>query len=480
MAIRARSLQPPRALLARVRRYVLDRDLIAPNSRVLVGVSGGPDSTALLLLLASLRRSLGFQLAGAHFDHGLRGARPAERERNAVRELCKQLDVPFSSGAGDVRTHARRGRLSIEEAARELRYRFLARAARAAHCDAVATGHTRNDQAETVLMRLLRGTGLRGLAAMAPSSAWPVRTRGAAPRLLRPLLCLSCHETETVCRAAGIKPLRDPSNRSQSHLRNRLRRDLLPHLRRYNPRVEEALSRLAETAAGDIELLESLAATGVAGPATDGVVRIDRKALIALPGALRAHVVRLAVGQLQGDTSGLSEQHIRAVFRSATGRPGTKLNLARGLSARTERGVIAFSINAAAPKPLPPRPVDLPVPGAARLGAWRIEAEMVRRPADLRQANGHLAYLDAGAVGQLLVRRRRHGDRFQPLGLAGTKKLQDFLVDAHVPRAERDSLPLVCDGQRIAWIVGHRPAEWAKVKPDSRSVVRLRAERQDA
>ena len=482
MASRRRSaptLLPPPALLARARRYIVDHGLIPPGTRVLVAVSGGPDSTCLLLVLAALRRSLRFEIAAAYFDHGLRGARAAEREPNAVRALCQQLGVPFRSGAGDVRAHAKARGISIEEAARELRSRYLARAARAARCDAVAAGHTRDDQAETVLLHLLRGTGLRGLAAMAPSTPWPLPTRSAAPRLVRPLLCLSRQETERCCRAAGVTPLRDPTNRSRSHLRNRLRHELLPRLRRYNPRIEEALARLATAAAGDVELLERLAAATLAGGSNDdGAVRIARKAFGELPEALRAHALRLAFARLLGDARGLSERHVRAVLRAAAMPGVARLDLPRGLRVSVERNSIVLAAKRApAPRALPARTVALPVPGAARLGPWTVRAELIDRPRNLRPANGRAALLDPDACGALSVRRRRPGDRFHPLGLPVPKKLQDFLVDAHVPRAQRDALPLVCGERGIAWVVGQRPAEWAKVGPSTRRALRLRAER---
>jgi tRNA(Ile)-lysidine synthase len=472
--------RPPTALLARVRRFIVDHDLIRPETRVLAAVSGGPDSTCLLLVLAALRRSLRFELTAAYFDHRLRGARTAERERNAVRELCAALDVPFRSGAGDIRAHAKSQRLSIEEAARELRYRFLASASGGPkRCEIVAAGHTRDDQAETVLLHLIRGSGLRGLAAMAPSAEWPVTTRSDAPRLVRPLLCLSRKETERCCRAAGVTPTQDPTNRSRSYLRNRVRHDLLPRLRRYNPRIEEALARLAGAAAGDVELLERLAAETLPGTSPeDGAVRIARKQFAQLPEALRAHAVRLAFTRLLGDARGLSERHVRAVLRATAGPSGAQLALPRGLRVAVERSAIILATKPARALPaLPARRVALPVPGAARLGPWTVRAALVRRPRSLRSSNTCAALLDPDACGRLWLRRRRPGDRFHPLGLPGPKKLQDFLSDAHVPQTQRDAIPLVCSDRGIAWVVGQRPAEWAKVSTSTRKALRLRAER---
>jgi len=457
-----------------VRRFAVEHELFAPGDRVLAGVSGGPDSTCLLLVLAALRRSLGIELRAAYFDHGLRGARAGERERNAVQRLAGALELPLHTGSGDVKAHARRHKRSIEEAARELRYRFLAQAARRAGCDIVVVGHTRDDQAETVLLRLLRGSGLRGLAAMAADAPWPLPARGRTPRLVRPLLALTRDETAACCRAAGVTPVADPSNRSPAHLRNRVRRELLPQLRRYNPRIDEALTRLAASAASDIALLETLAAEAV--EPTSGGARIDRARFRALPASLQQHAVRLAARRASGDGRDLSERHVRAVVRAAAGPTGARLDLPRGLRVAVRRDTLVFGSGDEAAPPLPDRPVALTVPGRARAGGWRLEADIVRRPAQLALEGG--VYLDVDACGEALsVRRRRPGDRFQPLGMRQSKKLQDVLVDGHVGREERDGLPLVCAGRRIAWVAGGPPAEWAKVGPRARRAVRVTARR---
>ena len=481
------ALVPSRSTRAKVRRFVVDHGLLRAGDAVLVGVSGGPDSTCLLLLLAALRSSLKISLHVAYFDHGLRGPRAASREERYVRALAETLEVPFQRGIGDVRGYAREARRSIEEAARELRYRFLAETAHEAGCDVVAVGHTRDDQAETVMLHLVRGSGLRGLAGMAPASSWPVGGGSELPRLVRPLLCLSRADTERCCHDAGLVPQQDPSNRSRSHLRNRIRGELLPLMRRYNPKVDDALVRLAGAAADDVGLLEALAAEALvseqsrSGGSSVASVGLVRRRLGALPPALQRHAVRLAVRRLVGDLRGLSDRHVRAVLRASEGRTGAQLDLPRGLRVEVKRSTTVIS-NAppAVPSPLPERGTALPVPGSARFGTWRLQAELLRkRPRDLsRTCDGEVAFLDADACGGALrLRRRRPGDRFQPLGLSRPKKLQDFFVDAHVPRAKRDAVPIVCSRRGIVWIVGQRPAEWAKVTPATRRVLRLRATR---
>ena len=470
---------PPRSLIARVRRFIVERQLVRPGDRVLVAVSAGPDSTSLLLVLTALRRSLQIDLHAAYFDHMLRGRRAAERELRFLRPLCDRLDVPLHTGAGDVRAHSAKKRLSLEEAARELRYAYFARAARANGCSAVATGHTQDDQAETVLLHMIRGAGLRGLAAMAPSAPLPVRASGAAPRLIRPLLSLSRADTERCCAAAGVRPLEDVSNRSRVHLRNRIRHELLPLLREYNPRIEQALIRLASAAAEDMETVEKLAGRALSGlHVKDGALRIPRRRLSELPPALRSNVIFAAIERLVGDTRSFTERHATAIERAAEGPSGSELDLPLGLHVEVQREAIVLTLGPR-PKTLAARRVHLPVPGRARFGPWQVQTELLDRPpARLAPPNGTpAALLDAAALGDSLwLRGRRPGDRFHPLGLARPKKLQDVLVDAHVARSQRDALPLLCAERGIAWVAGQPPAEWAKITPRTKRVIRIHAE----
>ena len=419
-------LVPSRALRSRVRSFILEHGLIAPGDRVLVGVSGGPDSTCLLLILATLRRSLGFELEAAHFDHQLRGRRAAAKEMRFASSLGERLSIPLHAGSGDVRRHARERKQSLEEAARELRYSFLATAARETSCASVAVGHTTSDQAETVLLHLVRGTGLRGLAGMTPSSAWPVPAEHA-PALIRPLLSLSREQTAQCCDALGLAPVDDPSNRSSTQTRSRIRHELIPLLRSFNPRIEEALARMA-------------------------------------------------IAQLVGDTRNLAERHVLNVIDAGSGPAGAHLDLPRGMQVSVTRTAVILATQPSKPARLPARPASLPVPGLIHFGPWQLKTELLtRRPRKLSTPDGLLAVLDADHCQDLHVRRWRQGDRFQPLGMQHAKKLQDFFVDAHVPRDERAALPLVVTKRGIAWVATQRPAEWAKVTNETTRFLRIGA-----
>jgi len=464
-----------------VRRFIRERDLLRHGDRLLVALSGGPDSTCLLLVLAALRRSLGIELTAAYFDHRLRGPTASAREERFARELAGRLAVPVVVGAGDVRAHAKAGGLSIEQAARELRYRFLAQAAHAADCGAVATGHTKDDQAETVLLHVVRGSGLAGLAGMAPSAGWPVAVEEGtpAPRLVRPLLALSRADSEACCREAGIEPLQDPSNQSRAHLRNRVRHELLPLLRQYNPRVDDALVRLAGSAAQDDAFIEAqarAALTSIARATPEGQT-LSRSGLHALPPALQSRAIRLALAEL-GVTP--SERQLLAVLRAGGGAAGAQLDLPRGLRVEVQHDELLLSTGREAHWALPDGQVELPVPGWTAFGPWRLRAGLIDVEGEAPPAEPLVAWLDAEAAGgRLVVRRRRPGDRFQPLGMRSPKKLQDFFVDAHLPRSARNAVPLVCVGERILWVVGCRIAEWARVTGSTGRVLRLEAVRSE-
>ena len=274
-----------------------------------------------------------------------------------------------------------------------------------------------------------------------------------------------------------MEPLEDATNRSNAHLRNRVRHELLPLLRTFNPRIEEALVRLSAAAAEDAATIEELVATALTtGVLKNGEFRVSRSGLTALPDGLRGHVIRSAIEQLVGTTRSISERHVLAALR-ASETTGTELDLPHGLHVEVQRDAMVMSTS-----PLRSagrvRRVRLPVPGKVCFGDWEIESELLdKAPTRLAQSNGvATALLDAEAIGpELWLRPRKPGDRYQPLGLGHERKLQDVLVDAHVPRSERDALPLLCSEDGIAWVPGSAPAEWAKITSKTRRTVRVRA-----
>lgn len=452
---------------------------------VLVGVSGGADSTALLLLLVALTPKLRIDVRAAYFDHQLRGKKASKGERETVAALADALDVSLATGAGDVRRHAHEKRLGIEESARELRYAFLAKAAHDCDARVIAVGHTADDQVETVLMHILRGSGLSGLAGMLPRSSWPTPTPdGRDLTLVRPLLEARRSETEAYCRERGHQPLTDASNRSRRFRRTVVRHELLPLLREHVRGVDEAILRLARASALEREALEDAAeqALSKAGAVEKGAVRLSLAALGETSRGLLPQVMRLAASRLLGDVRDLGERHLLAMV-AAVGKPaGTELDLPRRLHLRVEYEDIVMTAGdvESEVEALPVEGVELSVPGGTRAGGWRFEASIVEGDASQAMGIDYEASVDAEAVrGVLRVRRRRPGDRFRPLGMSGEKKLQDVFVDDMVPRRQRDGVPVVYDAAGIVWVVGHRIADRVKVTASTRRLLLLRADRED-
>ena len=386
--------------------------------------------------------------------------------------------MAFLFGRGDTRAYARRHHLSLEEAARILRYAFLAREAERLGAAAVATGHTASDQVETVLMHIIRGSGLAGIAGMQPRAPWPFPEH-AGLALVRPLLAVSRRQSERYCREEGLSPCLDATNLLLEPLRNRLRHELLPLLRRYNPRVEQALLRLADAAGADAAHLDETADLfwQTLARRSNRSVEFSRLELAAVSPALQSRLLLAAAQHLLGDAPQVETVHLRAMQAALTGRGNRRLSLPGGLAFAAQGESVRITLGEEpAAEPIPETP--LTVPGRTKVSGWRVEAEVLPAEAAAPTSDPYEAFLDLDALGSTLsVRSRRPGDRLRPLGLGGEKKLQDLLVDAKVPQDQRDGVPLICAAWGIAWVVGHRLDERAKTGPDTRTVLRLRVRR---
>jgi len=433
--------------------------MLRGGETVVAAVSGGPDSVALLHALHALAPELGIALHAAHFHHGLRGAE-SEEDARFVEDLAGRLGVPVHVGRGDVRGFARRHKVSLQVAGRTLRYRFLRQCLADVGGQRVALGHILEDQAETVLMRMLRGTGLHGLGGIPP-------VRGP---LIRPLLEVSRAEVLAYLESHGVPFRMDSSNAQPVCLRNRIRLELVPLLRTYNPRAVEALARTArllreEATAMDTLLGERLSA--LLHEEGEGHVALDLEALSSLPPGLRRRVLREGVRRVLGGLDGISARHVEALQELADRKgTGSRLSLPRGLEAQRDYGKLrlARSFPHALARGFS-RPLAVPGTTAVPEAGILVKAEYTDRAEAWTET---AACFDAGRLpGPLGVRSRRPGDRFYPLGMQGSKRLQDFFVDRKVPRALRDRVPLLTAGEQILWVMGGLP-EWPKGRLDRR------------
>ena len=467
--------KPP--LEERVLRFIRERRLILPGQRAVVAVSGGADSVCLLSILAGLREELGIALHVAHLNHQLRGA-AADADAEYVSTLAHRLGIPVTIERRDVRAYKARHRLSLEEAAREVRYTFLVEVAGALGTDRVAVGHTLDDHIETVLMHLIRGTGTRGLKGLQPVTGWRLASTSAT--IIRPLLEVSREETADYCARNQMAPRADTSNLSLSPLRNRIRHELLPLLRSYNPGIAGALLRTARIAGDDIAFLEGQAseAWGEIARMQKNTVILDKKRFLKLPSALQRHLLRAAIEKLVGNIMDIEARHIDGIMAALHKPAGRRLNLPSGLTFAIDYDRFLISQEPEMPSPFPTLGAELPVnvPGQTQLPGWRVEASVINRE-EMTESGDFTACFDLDKTGdELVVRGRREGDRFQPLGMSQPKKLNEFMIDAKIPRPWRGQVPLVCSLQHIIWVVGWRIDDRAKVTEATRRVLRLEFE----
>lgn len=461
----------------RVRACLEQTNLARKGALLVVASSGGPDSQALLYALLSLREELGLHLHLAHLDHDFRGEE-AKEDARFVASQARELSLPSTVGEADPIAYQKEHRISsFEAAAREVRYDFLARVARETGAAAVALGHTADDRAETVLMHIIRGTGLHGLRGMEPISVWKHPRKDVSTTLVRPLLEVAKADTEAYCRQRGIAYRIDATNVSLRFARNRIRWKLMPNLRSYNPRIREALLRLARTASQQVSYVEQeveLAwqnAAGVTGPSS---VSLDVGVVATLHPFLQAQLLKRAYEEVVGGPQALEEAHIQAMQGLMKAAPGAVVHLPQGVRMAAGYGQVIVGRGDAGLSPLPALEGEHPlrVPGETRIPGWVIRAEVLERaPAELPDGRSSACF-DMEAVGQrLVVRARRRGDRIQPLGMEGSRKLHDLFVDMKVPRHWRDRVPLVLSERGILWAVGYRTAHWARVREGTGNVL---------
>jgi tRNA(Ile)-lysidine synthetase-like protein len=463
--------------------YSQRHHLLAPGRAVLVGVSGGPDSLCLLDVLSALAAEYQFPLAVAHLDHGLRSEAAAEAA--FVRAEAAARGLAFYTETADTRAYATQHHLSIEAAARALRYAFLARAARQAGASHVAVAHTADDQAETVLMHFLRGSGLAGLRGMRPSARLMVPEAAAnlegppadaSPLILiRPLLGTTRQAVESYCAEHALAPRQDPSNADLAYHRNRLRHAVLPALARLNPNLNATLARTAEVLAGEYELAERYVAglwpqVAPAAEQRAGQAVFDRAAWQQLGLPEQRAVLRRGAAQVLGDARDLDFAPLDAAARfAAEAAPGRSCEVARSLRLTVEPERLRLHMGAL---PGPDYPLLLDEDG--RLPAeWRL---VVEPDTEAGPTGGWQASVAAAALTEpLVVRARRRGERFQPAGMGGQHmKLSDFMINAKVAAAARDRWPVVVCGAAVVWLPGLRLDERFRPLPETPLAGRVR------
>jgi tRNA(Ile)-lysidine synthase len=456
-------------MLENVLKYIREQQLLRPGERVAVACSGGADSVALLHVMAELRQELGIVLSAAHFHHQIRGAE-ADADQQFVEKLASSLHLELHFGSGNAPQYAAEHKISLETAARELRHQWFAGLIKQGHADKIATAHTLDDQAETVLMRILRGTGARGLAGIAPAHN--------AKHLIRPLLTTSRHEVEAYVKAKGQCWREDSSNLDLGHTRNRVRHTLLPLLERdFNPAIRQTLADLAEMAQAEDEywnnelsslmprlVLEGKPSRSGRSSSGDarGILALDLSGLRGLPLALRRQVIQRTVQRLG---ISLEFKHIQQLTSLVEqGKPGAKLVLPDGLAASRTVREIQFSRNVQ--KTPENYCYSLSIPGEITVPEVGIIIRARLISDGKQKASGYngAAFLNPSLLGsELKVRNWRAGDKFFPAHTQSPKKVKELLQPGRLGReissAQRKAWPVIeCAGQ-IVWMRYFPPSQ---------------------
>jgi len=471
-------------LEVRILEYIRKNNIFTPGQKVLAAVSGGPDSVCLLNILNGLRPELGISLHAAHLDHQLRGSESAG-DALYVAELAEKLKIPFTIGKRDVIRYQSEKKLSLEEAAREVRYTFLAETALEIGAAVTATGHTLNDQVETVMLHIVRGTGTRGLRGLQPVQI--LRPNGSELTVVRPLLEVRREETEEYCSIHNLYPRNDSSNQSYSLLRNRVRHELLPLLKEYNSGIFDAVLRLGSVASDDLSYLDDV---------TDGIwdkivtisgqnLIIDKAKFLELHIALKRNILRRAFERLSGTLKDIETRHIEEIIQSLNLPAGRSVSLPYSLVFYIDytRYLLGSELEQTSPFPELNREYIINIPGDTICGGWNVKASLVTG-GDIKEAlkeadeNNLTACLDFDITGdRITMRPRKRGDIFQPLGLKAQKKVGEFMLDARVPRLWRDRIPVFCSPSHIIWAAGLRIDDRAKVTSTTHTILLLKITR---
>jgi tRNA(Ile)-lysidine synthase len=460
---------------------------VRQDDLLLAGISGGPDSLVLLDLLSQI----GQPVIVAHFNHMMREG--AAEDAAAVERMAAERHCPFIVESQNVLEFAEREKLSLEEAARKARYRFLYDQARKMGAVYVAVAHTADDQVETMLMHLLRGAGISGLVGMRSkvrSAEW-----GEDISLIRPLLRCWRQDILRYCEENHLKPVYDPSNENKAYFRNRIRHDLIPYLENFNPRVKLALWRSAQSLAADEELLLpqiDQAWNQCLVDVRPGYVILNRKSLSAQPVGLQRAVLRRAVGELRAAKRDLDFDAVERClnFLSIPANRG-QVDVVAGMVVDLEADTLVLresktvQINTEIPQVYPGRVESLPVPGCLEISnGWQIRVDVMHR-GDAEPwkdtANPYCAWLDLEKLQfPLRVRGWKAGDRFTPFGMDGrSTKLSDFWTNAHLPKAQRNHWPIICSGDQIAWVVGMRISQLFSIGEETQHIIRFELTRAD-
>lgn len=450
-------------MLTKIRDYIMHQHLIEPGETVQVGVSGGADSVCLLYALSQLRSDLQFELEAVHVNHNLRST--AHRDEVFTLGLCQEWGIPCRIVSVDVMSRLQRERRGVEEAARQLRYEAFAKSG----AQKTALAHHMQDQAETVLMNLIRGSGTKGLAGMLPKNG----------SVIRPLLCCSKREIIGYLQDHGLQWVEDETNQDVEFTRNRIRHQVIPMIEeQWNPNFCESASHTAAMLQQDEELLSSMANAQYQRLKREQGVHLLE--MTKLPPALASRVVRLFLADV-GHGRDIGFCHIQAILELADKPSGSKINLPEGLTLERSYDILrcyqeSRGLEDSWAYPIESIPCEVVVPE----NKLKIRFRFVKSIKNTNICEKlYTKWIDYDTIKDTLqIRTRRPGDYISAAG--GKKKLKDYFIDEKIPRPERDRIPLLADGPHVLWIIGYRLSDSCKIGDETKRVLEIDAEFPDA
>jgi tRNA(Ile)-lysidine synthase len=477
-------------MLGTIITYIEQHHLLPTSGEIIVAVSGGADSLCLLHLLHQLcgpaKRYPHIRLHVAHLNHQLRGA-ASEQDAIEVARLAEQWHLPATIGSTDVQALARQEQRSLEDAARTARYRFLREVARG---QLIAVAHHQDDQVETLLLHWLRGGGISSMIGLQPRQQ----------DIIRPLLAVTHADTIAYCQQHHLVPQEDASNTDTRFLRNRIRHELLPLLEAMNPGIRETVLRNAEVMQTDAEWIEKQVDThwpSVVISEQEQFIRLSVSHLLTLPLSIQRHLLRRVTARLSDGQSPLELRHFKIIEQLTQREPSNAelmLHLPHQLRATRQGNHLIFAHSQQyehqTTSTISNKETMLPIPGRVSIPGtdWTATAEVVNDEEvytalrsenwqavwRLLTAQQYSVYADGNLIGdRLFIRTRRAGDRMRPLGMAYEKKVQDVLVDRHIPRSERDHIPLFFSTEHCVWLAGVQLDDRVRLTPSTRKIVRL-------
>lgn len=456
------------SIMSTIKKY----NLLSQNDRVVVGVSGGPDSVALLHFLYAIRDKYDLSIHAAHINHMLRG-KESDGDTQYVQDLCTRLGIPCSVIYANITSLSKDEGISLEEAGRKARYDFFIDTANKINATKIALAHNMNDQAETVLMRIMRGTGLDGLCGIKP-----IRDG----LYIRPLIHTQRSDIERYCEINNLMPRIDSTNLKPLYTRNKIRLELIPYIKgNYNSNIEYTLSSMAEILSIDNDFINGYANNIFQNIAAykEYEISLNIQAIMSLHDSIKKRILRKAVEKMKGNLTGIENKHIELMLNIMDrGLTGSAVELPGNLTAKVSYNnlIIVKSVDELAQKFC----CDLIIPGVIHIPLIQgsMKSEIFNSDIDYLSSNRFVKYFDYDKIkGSLTIRSRMEGDYIIPLGMKGRKKIKELFIDSKIPRSERDKIPLVSFENEIIWVVGYNISDNYKIDKSTINILKLEFKR---